>query len=112
MSNLELGGDLERDHQRCVGGNEAYHAALTSDGGLRKRDEVHMSSAAMCWGALSRATIDVAGKPSPARRNHVGLLSEDIDPLTGELCGNFLQTCLHVVLRLSRSWEEGLWRAS
>jgi GH15 family glucan-1,4-alpha-glucosidase len=52
-----------------------------------------------------------------ARRNHVGLLSEDIDPKTGELWGNFPQTYSQVglitsAMRLSRSWEEGLWRAS
>lgn len=52
-----------------------------------------------------------------ARRNHVGLLSEDIDPRTGELWGNFPQTYSQVglilcAMRLSRSWEEGLWRAS
>ena len=52
-----------------------------------------------------------------ARRNHVGLLSEDIDPLTGELWGNFPQTYSQVglilsAMRLSRSWEEGLWHAS
>jgi GH15 family glucan-1,4-alpha-glucosidase len=52
-----------------------------------------------------------------ARRNHVGLLSEDTDPLTGELWGNFPQTCSQVglilsAMRLSRSWEEGLWHAS
>ncbi len=51
------------------------------------------------------------------RRNHVGLLAEDIDPRTGELWGNFPQTYSQVGLvlsatRLSRSWEEGLWRAS
>lgn len=52
-----------------------------------------------------------------ARRNHVGLLSEDIDPATGELWGNFPQTYSQVglilsAMRLSRSWEEGLWHAS
>ena len=52
-----------------------------------------------------------------ARRNHVGLLSEDIDPQTGELWGNFPQTYSQVrlilsAMRLSRSWEEGLWHAS
>ena len=46
-----------------------------------------------------------------ARRNHVGLLSEDIDPVTGELWGNFPQTYSAVgiilcAMRLSKSWEE------
>jgi GH15 family glucan-1,4-alpha-glucosidase len=45
------------------------------------------------------------------RRNHLGLLSEDIAPTTGELWGNFPQTYSMVgiigsALRLSRSWEE------
>jgi GH15 family glucan-1,4-alpha-glucosidase len=52
-----------------------------------------------------------------ARRNHVGLLAEDLDPATGELWGNFPQTYSQVglilsAMRLSRSWEEGLWHAS
>lgn len=52
-----------------------------------------------------------------ARRNHLGLLSEDLDPVTGELWGNFPQTYSQVglilsAMRLSRSWEEGLWHAS
>jgi len=52
-----------------------------------------------------------------AWRNHVGLLSEDVHPATGALWGNFPQTYSQVglilsAMRLSRSWEEGLWRAS
>lgn len=44
------------------------------------------------------------------RRNALGLLSEDVDPHTGELWGNFPQTYSHVglinaAMRLSRSWE-------
>jgi len=46
-----------------------------------------------------------------ARRNPLGLLSEDMDPATGALWGNFPQTYSMVgvitsALRLSRSWEE------
>lgn len=52
-----------------------------------------------------------------AKRNHVGLLAEDMDTKTGELWGNYPQTYSQVglilsAMRLSRSWEEGLWRAS
>jgi GH15 family glucan-1,4-alpha-glucosidase len=50
-----------------------------------------------------------------ARRNHLGLLSEDIDPATGELWGNYPQTYSLVglivcAMRLSKSWEEAFWR--
>jgi GH15 family glucan-1,4-alpha-glucosidase len=47
------------------------------------------------------------------RRNSAGLLSEDIDPISGEQWGNFPQTYSMVgvitcAIRLSRSWEEML----
>ncbi len=46
-------------------------------------------------------------------RNPLGLLSEDIDPATGTLWGNFPQTysmagIINVAVRLSRSWEEAM----
>jgi len=52
-----------------------------------------------------------------ACRNHLGLLSEGLDPVTGELWGNFPQAYSLVGLvvsarRLSRSWEEAFWRGS
>ena len=45
-----------------------------------------------------------------ASRNHVGLLSEDTDPVTGELWGNYPQTysmvgIINGATRLSRLWE-------
>ena len=48
-----------------------------------------------------------------ASRTRLGLLSEDLDPATGELWGNFPQTYSMVglissALRLSRSWEDAL----
>jgi GH15 family glucan-1,4-alpha-glucosidase len=50
-----------------------------------------------------------------SHRNRYGLLSEDIDPQTGALCGNFPQTysmagLILTAMRLSRSWEDRYWR--
>ncbi len=46
-----------------------------------------------------------------AIRNPLGLLSEDVDPKTGELWGNFPQTysmvgLIHSAMKLSRRWED------
>jgi GH15 family glucan-1,4-alpha-glucosidase len=46
-------------------------------------------------------------------RNSLGLLSEDIDPITHELWGNFPQTysmvgIIHSAMRLSTSWDDAL----
>ena len=43
-------------------------------------------------------------------RNHLGLLSEDTDPNTGEAWGNFPQTysllgVINSAMRLSRGWD-------
>ncbi len=48
-------------------------------------------------------------------RNRYGLLSEDVDPQTGVLWGNFPQTysmagLILTAMRLSRSWEDRYWR--
>ncbi len=45
-----------------------------------------------------------------ARRNHLGLMSEDLDPETGEQWGNFPQTysmlgIIQIAMRLSEPWE-------
>ncbi|MFA7505340.1 MAG: glycoside hydrolase family 15 protein [Burkholderiaceae bacterium] len=52
-----------------------------------------------------------------AVRNSYGLLSEDLHPITGQLWGNLPQTysmagIVNSAMRLSISWEEGLWLAS
>jgi GH15 family glucan-1,4-alpha-glucosidase len=50
-----------------------------------------------------------------SHRNRYGLLSEDVDPKTGALWGNFPQTysmagLILSAMRLSRSWEDRYWR--
>ncbi|RMF97858.1 MAG: glycoside hydrolase family 15 protein [Gammaproteobacteria bacterium] len=66
--------------------------------------------------------LAAAGRAAEARelfenmlacRNSLGLLSEDLDPRSGELWGNFPQTysmvgIINAARRLSRSWEEAL----
>jgi GH15 family glucan-1,4-alpha-glucosidase len=48
-------------------------------------------------------------------RNRYGLLSEDLEPATGVLWGNFPQTysmagVILSAMRLSRNWEDRYWR--
>ena len=48
-----------------------------------------------------------------ACRNHVGLLSEDLNPRTGELWGNFPQTysmvgIINCAVRLSAPWDHSV----
>jgi hypothetical protein len=108
-------------------GNEAHRAALTLDAGLREyRERGEEIGLLGSDDPRLHAIIDTAGKRPMktellnnllARRNHVGLLSEDLDRHAGELWGKFPQTYSQVglvlsAMRLSRSWEEGPWHAS
>lgn len=69
------------------------------------------------WWALGRreeareAFVDAL-----AHRNRFGLLSEDVDPKTGALFGNFPQTysmagLILTGMKLSRNWEDRYWRS-
>jgi hypothetical protein len=102
-------------HQLCVVGNEAHRAALTPNAGLweyRERREVHTFSAAM-YGTAQRRLRPIA-KQVDVGRLASALVHPEIDVLVSD--DQFPQTYSQVGLlsavRLSRSWEEGLWHAS
>ena len=104
--------------------------------GLRRGDHLLRYAAADDFGVPTTAftvctfwyvdALAAAGRRAEARalferllacRTRLGLLSEDLDPATGELWGNFPQTysmvgLIHSAMRLSKSWDEGLWRVS
>jgi GH15 family glucan-1,4-alpha-glucosidase len=61
------------------------------------------------WGAGRMADARALFSAVISHANHLGLLSEDMDPETGELWGNFPQTYSHVglintAMRISQSW--------
>jgi GH15 family glucan-1,4-alpha-glucosidase len=63
------------------------------------------------WGAGRKAEARELFASVIRQANHVGLLSEDMDPETGELWGNFPQTYSHVglintAMRISQSWDD------
>ena len=63
------------------------------------------------WGSGRKAEARELFSSVIHRANHVGLLSEDMDPETGELWGNFPQTYSHVglintAMRISQTWED------
>jgi hypothetical protein len=102
--------------QRCVVGNEARRPALTSNAGLwedREREEVHSFAATMYRTAPQRLEpiarlVDVDRLASALVHPETGVLgSDDQFPQTYSQVGLILSA-----MRLSRSWEEGLWHAS
>lgn len=63
------------------------------------------------WGAGRKAEARELFSMVVHQANHVGLLSEDMDPSSGELWGNFPQTYSHVglinsAMRISQSWDD------
>lgn len=63
------------------------------------------------WGVGRKAEARELFSTVIRHANHLGLLSEDMDPETGELWGNFPQTYSHVGLintawRISQAWED------
>jgi GH15 family glucan-1,4-alpha-glucosidase len=103
---------------------------LVRDGFVMRYDEAddfgHPETAFLVCTFWYIDALALAGRRDEAReifknvlsvRNASGLLSEDIVPSTRALWGNFPQAYSHVGLihsaaRLSRGWEESLWRAS
>jgi GH15 family glucan-1,4-alpha-glucosidase len=103
---------VERIGQELRRGNHLFRYAAADDFG---RPEVAFTVCTFWYvDALARM-----GRRAEARemyqsilavRNPVGLLSEDVDPVTGELWGNFPQTysmvgVINGAMRLSKSWE-------
>lgn len=105
-------------------------ARLVRDGFVMRYDEAddfgHPETAFLVCTFWYIDALALAGRREEAReifktvlavRNAAGLLSEDVQPHTRTLWGNFPQAYSHVGLihsaaRLSRGWEEALWRAS
>ena len=103
---------------------------LMRDGFVMRYDEAddfgHPETAFLVCTFWYADALALAGRRDEAReiftnvlsvRNAAGLLSEDVAPKTRLLWGNFPQAYSHVGLihsatRLSRGWEESLWRAS
>ncbi len=119
-------GFLPPDDPRFVGTVEAIEKEL------RRGDHLFRYDAADDFGEPENAfnictfwyidALAAIGRSDEARalfenmlecRNSLGLLSEDVDPKTHELWGNFPQTysmvgIINAARRLSRSWEETL----
>ncbi len=105
-------------------------ARLVRDGFVMRYDEAddfgHPETAFLVCTFWYIDALALAGRRDEAReifkrvlsiRNSAGLLSEDLLPGSRTLWGNFPQAYSHVGLihsaaRLSRGWEEALWRAS
>jgi GH15 family glucan-1,4-alpha-glucosidase len=123
-------GFLPPDDPRVAKTLEMTAKRLMHDGFVMRYNEAddfgHPETAFLICSFWYVDALALAGRRDEAReifknilsiRNSAGLLSEDIAPATRTLWGNFPQAYSHVGLihsaaRLSRGWEEALWRAS
>lgn len=123
-------GFLAADDPRVAKTLEVTARRLIRDGFVMRYDEAddfgHPETAFLVCTFWYADALALAGRRDEAReiftnvlavRNAAGLLSEDVAPQTRMLWGNFPQAYSHVGLihsaaRLSRGWEEQLWRAS
>lgn len=123
-------GFLPANDPRFLKTLEVTSKRLIRDGFVMRYDEAddfgHPETAFLVCTFWYVDALALAGRRDEARaiftnvlsiRNAAGLLSEDVAPEMRVLWGNFPQAYSHVGLihsaaRLSRGWEESLWRAS
>ncbi|MGO9134792.1 MAG: glycoside hydrolase family 15 protein [Methylovirgula sp.] len=123
-------GFLPADDPRVAKTLEVTAKRLMRDGFVMRYDEAddfgHPETAFLVCTFWYVDALALAGRRDEAReifknvlsiRNSAGLISEDVATDTRMLWGNFPQAYSHVGLihsaaRLSRGWEEALWRAS
>ncbi len=110
---------LERIEKELRHGDHIYRYAIADDFG---KPEVAFNACTFWY----IDALAMAGRVGEARilfenmlesRNAAGLLSEDIDPVTGELWGNFPQTysmvgLINSAMKLSRSWDNAFQYAT
>lgn len=114
---MPLVGFLSSDDPRVLATIDATEARLTDDRGLVYRYRSHdglegeEGSFLLCTFWLAHA-MAVSGQPERARTvferavgfvNDVGLLAEEVDPISGELLGNFPQAFSHIGL-VNAAW--------
>ena len=114
---LPLVGFLPADDPRVLSTIDATEDRLTDDAGLVYRYRAHdgldgeEGTFLLCTFWLAQA-LAMAGRPERARAvferaaafvNDVGLLAEEVDPISGELLGNFPQAFSHIGL-VNAAW--------
>lgn len=114
---MPLVGFLPPDHPRILATIDATESRLTDERGLVYRYRSHdglqgeEGTFLLCTFWLAQA-MALAGQPIRARQvferaaafvNDVGLLSEEVDPSSGELLGNFPQAFSHIGL-INAAW--------
>jgi GH15 family glucan-1,4-alpha-glucosidase len=123
-------GFLPADDARVAKTIDIVGKRLVRDGFVMRYDEAddfgNPETAFLVCTFWYADALALAGRRDEARdvfkatlgiRTATGLLSEDVEPVSRILWGNFPQAYSHVGLihsaaRLSRGWEEALWRAS